>query len=180
MRTLLIAGFGAVALAAASSASAQTSPSNPPPPPPRPTTQALPFLALAGEGDVFEITSSQLAVMRSQNPRVRAFASMLIDHHTRTSNVALAQARAAGINPAPPPVLGSMKRAMIDQLVAAGAADFDRVYMSQQVPAHEQALALHTTYAESGDTAELRTAAQGAIPFVQQHLAQAREMVGGM
>lgn len=134
------------------------------------TTQAMPFLMMAAESDIFEISSSQVAVMKSRNPRVRAFASMLIDHHTMTTNVALRQARAAGIAP-PPAILQADKRDMITQLLATAPADFDRVYLSQQVPAHEQALALHTTYARNGDTPQLRVAANGAVPFVTRHLA---------
>ena len=174
-RSLLAAS---AVLLIAGSAAAQTpgaSPSNPPPPPAAPTTAVLPFLALAAQGDVYEITSSQLAVMRSQNPSVKRFATMLIDHHSRTTNVALTQAKAAGIMPAPP-VLGPQKRSMIDALIAAGAADFDRVYLQQQIPAHEEALALHTTYAASGDTPQLRTAAAGAVPIVRQHLEEVRRM----
>lgn len=143
------------------------------------TTAAMPFLMMAAESDIFEVSSSQVAVMRSQNPRVRRFASMLIDHHTMTTNVALTQAKAAGITP-PPAVLQADKRAMIDALLAASPAEFDRVYLAQQVPAHEAALALHTTYARNGDTPQLRTAAIGAVPFVARHLAEARTMMGGM
>ncbi len=143
------------------------------------TTQAMPFLMMAAESDIFEISSSQVAVMKSQNPRVRAYATMLIEHHTMTTNVALRQAKAAGIMP-PPAVLQADKRDMITQLLAAAPADFDRVYLTQQVPAHEQALALHTTYARSGDTPQLRTAAVGAVPFVTRHLADARKMLGAM
>ena len=146
----------------------------------RPTAAAMPYMQLAGESDVFEISSSMAAVMRSQNAQVRQFAEMLIDHHTRTTNVALAQAKAAGITPAPPPVLGPQKRAMLDQLYAASGPAFDRLYMQQQVPAHEQALAIHTAYAQGGDTPQLRTAATGAIPFVREHLERARLMSGGM
>jgi len=143
------------------------------------TTAAAPFLMMAAESDIFEITSSQIAVMRSQNPAVRAYASMLIDHHTQTTNVALTQAKAAGITP-PPAILQAEKRAMITQLLAASAADFDRMYLTQQVPAHEAALALHTTYARNGDTPQLRTAAVGAVPFVTRHLGEARRMLATM
>ncbi len=143
------------------------------------TTQAMPFLMMAAEADIFEISSSQIAVMRSQNPRVRAYASMLIEHHTMTTNTALRQAKAAGIM-APPAVLQADKRDMITQLLQAAPADFDRLYFTQQVAAHEQALALHTTYARNGDTPQLRTAAVGAVPFVTRHLAEARRMSGAM
>ena len=154
------------------------SPSNPPPPAPAPTGAAMPYLQIAGESDVFEVTSSQIAIQRSQNPRVRAFASMLIDHHTRTTNITLAQAKAAGLMP-PPAVLGQGTRTQIDQLLAAPAADFDRVYLTQQVPAHEQALAVQTTYSRQGDKGPLRTAAKGAIPIITAHLRQARTLQAG-
>lgn len=179
--TTLSIAAAATMLAAAGAVQAQPapSPSNPPPPPAQPTTAAVPFLALAGEADVYEITSSQLAVMRSRNPQIRAFATMLIQHHTGTSNTALAQARAAGVM-AGPPVLGPAMRAQLDRLYAAGPGAFDREYIRQQVPAHEAALALHTTYARSGDTPQLRVAAQGAVPIVESHLDEARRMMAGM
>lgn len=181
MKTSILLAAAALPLTVAGPAAAQ----NPMPAPmpmsmPAPTTTvAQPFLMMAAEGDIFEITSSQIAVMRSQNPRVRAYGTMLIQHHTMTTNVALAQAKAAGIAP-PPSILQADKRDMITQLLEAPAADFDRVYLQQQVPAHEQALALHTTYARNGDTPQLRTAASGAVPFVTRHLAEARRMLGAM
>ena len=143
------------------------------------TTVAQPFLMMAAESDIFEITTSQIALMRSQNPDIRAFGTMLIDHHTTTTNTALAQAKAAGITP-PPAVLQTVKRDMITQLMEAPAADFDRVFLTQQVPSHEEALALHTTYSRRGDTPQLRTASKAALPFVKQHLASARKMLKAM
>jgi putative membrane protein len=172
-RLLCLLSFGL-----AGSAFAQ-SPSNPPPPTPASTGAAMPYLQIAGESDVYEVTSSQIAVQRSQNPRVRAFASMLIDHHTKTTNVTLTQAKAAGLVP-PPAVLGQGTRAQIDQLYAASPADFDRIYIAQQIPAHEQALAVQTAYAQTGDKAPLRSAAGGAIPIIKQHLEHARSLQSGL
>jgi len=151
------------------------SPSNPPPPPPASTGAAMPYLQIAGESDVYEVTSSQIALQRSQNPKVRAFATMLIDHHTKTTNAALTQAKAAGLMP-PPAVLGQGSRSKIDQLYAAAPGDFDRVYIAQQIPAHEQALAVQTAYAAQGDKAPLRASAKAAIPIITQHLKHARAL----
>lgn len=149
-----------------------------PPPPAQPpvTTAAMPFLFMAGESDVYEISSSQVALQRSQNPEVRRFAAMLIEHHTLTTNQALAAAKAAGLLP-PPPALQPDKRDKITRLLAAPAAAFDREYLSQQVPAHEAALALHQTYAQGGDTPQLRAVAQGAVPIVTGHLDEARRLL---
>jgi putative membrane protein len=137
---------------------------------------ALPFMQIGGEADVYEVTSSEIAMKRATSPDVKRFASMLVEHHTLTTNVLLTQAKAAGLAP-PPAVLGQGKRELIDALLTAPAADFDRVYLSQQVPAHEQALKLHSAYAASGDTAALKVAAAGAVPIVERHLAEARRLL---
>lgn len=145
-------------------------------------TAAQPYMMMAGASDLFEIQSSQIALQKSQNPEVRRFAQMLVDHHTQTTATLMQQAQAAGMTP-PPPELMPRQRAMIAQLNAADAASFDRVYLTQQVPAHQEALALHGNYAQRGDTPQLRTAAQGAVPIVQQHLTEAQRMqaaMGGM
>ena len=151
----------------------------PPPTTPPVTAVAKPFLSLAGESDVFEISSSQVALQRSQNPEVRRYAAMLVEHHTLTTNQALAAAKAAGILP-PPPVLDPAKRDKITRLIAADPAGFDREYLTQQVPAHEAALALHQTYAAKGDTPQLVAVARGAVPIVTHHLEDARRMLAAL
>lgn len=174
-RSRLLKPFAALALCLAATPAVSQMP---PPPMSASMSQAIPYLFRAGESDVFEITTSQIALQKSRNPQVRQFASMLIDHHTRTTNLALAAAKSAGIMP-PPPVLDADKRAQIGQLLAAAPANFDRTFLGQQVPAHEVALQLHTGYARSGDAAQLRRTAQGAVPIVQSHLQQARRLLGG-
>ena len=67
--------------------------------------------------------------------------------------------------------------AMLRTIQAAPAARFDTVYMTAQVPAHQEALGLHQNYAANGDTQSLRNAASAAVPFVQQHLTEAQSMV---
>ncbi len=136
------------------------------------------YVKMAGASDLFEIQSSQMALSKAQRPETRQYAQMLIQHHTQTTQATMAAARASGMNP-PPPMLMPMQQRMMDELRRASAANFDRVYMTQQVPAHEMALALHTNYSQRGDTPALRQTAATAVPLVQQHLDQARRM-GGM
>lgn len=147
----------------------------PPPPPPEAMMQAQPFLMAAGQSDVYEITSSQIALMKSSDPAMKRYATELIGHHTMTTNNALKAAKAGGVTP-PPPVLDAANRALIAELQNAPAGDFDRVYIGQQIPAHQGALALQTAYSQGGDVAPLRTAAKGALPYIRQHLAEAQAM----
>lgn len=151
----------------------------PTPPQAAATQRADAYLFHAGAGDVFEITSSMLAVQKSQNPQVRAFASMLIDHHTNTTNAALATAASAGVMP-PPSELSPQQKALIGQLHGAAPAAFDRLYMQQQIPAHQQALAIHSGYARSGDVPALRQTATTAVPIVQGHLTQAQQLLSAV
>ncbi len=142
-------------------------------------TQANAYLRAAGESDIYEITSSQLALQRTQNPEIRAYATKLIDHHTGTTNATLAAAKAGRVLP-PPAVLGPQKRAMVQQLEGQTGAAFDQLYIRQQVSAHQEALALHTNYARAGDVASLRASAGAAVPIVTDHLAEAGAMQSRM
>ena len=169
----LIREIGAILLAGASLPAVAALPT---PPQAAATQQAQAYLFHAGAGDVFEITSSMVAIQKSQNPQVRAFATMLIDHHTQTTNQSLAVAKGAGVMP-PSPELSAMQKSMIGQLMAASGASFDRLYLQQQVPAHQQALSINGGYARSGDVAALRQNAQGAVPVIQAHLAQAQQLL---
>lgn len=141
------------------------------------TTRAQSFLATAGMSDVYEITSSQIALMQSQDADVRRFAQMMIAHHTDTTNGALAAAKRAGVTP-PPPVLDAAHRDKITALLNAQGPAFDTLYWSQQLAGHQAALALMQGYAANGDTPQLRAAAAATIPVVRQHLAQVQAKAG--
>jgi putative membrane protein len=141
--------------------------------------QADAYIRAAGESDIFEVTSSQIALLRTQNPEVRAYAIRLMDHHTMTTNATLDAAKAAGVPP-PPTILGAEKRALIQQLEGRTGLAFDQLYIQQQVPAHEEALALHANYARSGDVPSLRESAAAAVPVVTAHLNEARALQARM
>ena len=134
---------------------------------------AMPYVAMAGASDMYEIRSSQLHHQRGQSPQLHSFATMMIDHHTRTTAATMAAAQAAGMNP-PPPMLMPMQQEMIARLEGLNGAAFDREYARQQVAAHQMALALHQNYARAGDTPSLRASAAAAVPVVRGHLDQIR------
>lgn len=163
----------ALVLAAAAAPLAAQTP--PPPPPPEAKSQAMPYVMAAGQSDLFEINSSQVALQRTQNPAVRRFADMLIKHHSKTTAATMKAAQKAGLNP-PPPSLDPGATQSINELQTAPAADFDRIYLAQQLPAHQAALDLHQSYASGGDQAPLRMSAKAAVPIVKQHIAAAQKL----
>jgi putative membrane protein len=140
-------------------------------------TERTAYVGMAAASDMYEIQSSELARSRAQNPAIRDFAQMLITDHSNTSRQLTAAATAAGMAP-PAPALLPMQVQMINQLQAARGADFDRVYASQQVQAHQMALSLHSNYAQNGDAEPLRAVASAAVPIIQHHLDTARQLAG--
>jgi putative membrane protein len=133
------------------------------------------YVRRAGAADMYEIQSSEIALRRTRRPEVREMAQMLIRDHRRTSAEVMQAARQDNV-PMPPPVLEPAQRNMIRQLERAGPGAFDRLYVSQQVTAHSQALALHRSYARSGDERSLRRVANSAVPIIQGHLTHARRL----
>ena len=138
-------------------------------------TRAMEYGRMAAASDLFEIQSGQIAAQVSMNAETRQYGQMLVQHHTMTSGEMMAAARASGMAP-PPPMLDARKQAMLDQLRSTPAARFDAAFFQMQVMAHQEALALHQTYAARGDVPALRAVAARAVPIVQQHLTQAQSM----
>jgi len=168
-----------IALAFAGIAAPALAQTPPPPPPAEARVQAVPYVMAAGQSDLYEINSSQIAMQKSQNAAIRRYADMLVKHHQKTTAATVAAARKAGMTP-PAPMLDPGAAASIAELQSASPADFDRLYLGQQVPAHQAALDLHKGYGTGGDKPQLRATARKAVPIVQQHLTLAQTMMRAM
>ncbi|MCU6456130.1 DUF4142 domain-containing protein [Sphingomonas sp. A2-49] len=150
----------------------------PPPPPAEAKTSAMPYVMAAGMSDLYEINSSEIALQKSQTTAIRSFATMLIKHHKMTTIATMKAAKKAGLTPTPP-ILDAGATASIAELQAAAPGDFDRIYVGQQIPAHQAALDLHQSYAASGGKAPLRMSARAAVPIVKKHIAAAMKLQAG-
>ena len=133
------------------------------------------YVMKAGAGDLYEIQSSELALRRSRRADVRETAEMMIRDHRGTTATVTEAARRDGV-PVRPPMLEAAQRTMMRQLERASGPAFDRLYLTQQMTAHSQALALHRSYARTGDARALRQAAASAVPVVQGHIAHLRRL----
>lgn len=140
----------------------------------RTPTNRTAFVQMAASSDMFEIQSSQMAMSRSQNPAIRQFAQMMVTDHTSMSQQLMAAAQASGMPPMSPRMM-PMHANMLARLNASSGVAFDRAYASQQLTAHQMALALHSNYAARGDTPALRAVASTAVPVVSQHLNMVRQ-----
>jgi len=138
------------------------------------TPTAAQFVAKAGASDLFERREGQL-MTSSTNPDVRAFAQRMITDHTKSTDMVKAAAKADGMNPATP-TLNPMQQRDLAALKAAKGTARDRLYIQQQKPAHQKALALMQSYAHSGKAMHLKQAAAKIAPMVQSHIDMLNKM----
>ncbi len=132
-------------------------------------TQAAAYMKMAHSSDMFEIESSRLALQMSRNDRIRSFAQMMVDDHTRMMNQMMAMAPGMGMSMAGVQMMPHHMQ-MLQALRASSGASFDMMYKRDQMMAHREASMLHRNYAARGDNAALRAMAARAVAPIEMHL----------
>lgn len=163
------APLAAVMLLAGTSAVAQV-------PGPRQTRE---FVQAAAQSDEFERMEATTALAQSKNPHIRAFAQQMLDAHRATTDRLLGAVAQSNLKP-PAPGIGGDQSMFLAALQSARGADFDKLYVRQQVLAHRAALATQQGYAASGDDAAIRSVAAATVPIVAAHLQMAERMQAAM
>lgn len=146
--------------------SAQVERRAPPRAAPAVPVSAANYVASAGSIDLFIIGSSELALQRSSNQRVRDFARMMIDAHKGTSGQLSFAGRRLNLLPSATP--NPTHRAMLNELQQA--ANFDATYVRQQRAIHREASVLHSAYAAAGTSPTLRPVAKALAPIIERHI----------
>jgi putative membrane protein len=174
LKMLLISGALALGVAGCMTPMASA-----PPPPPVAVTSASEFVPMATSSNLFEIESSRLALQRSRNQEVRRFAQQMIRDHNLASRRMATAVRRAGL-PASRPAMMPKHQQML--ATVEGAADFDAAYVNAQLMAHQEAVALFSSYSSGGDVPQLTNFAGATLPTLQMHLdhVQALRSGGGM
>ncbi|MDX8526708.1 DUF4142 domain-containing protein [Mesorhizobium sp. MSK_1335] len=137
------------------------------------------FVATVPGANEFEIQSSKLAQQKSASADVKAFAAQMIKDHTKAGEdfkAALSQGQTtASIKPAGP-ALQPKEQQMLGELKAATGKEFDAKYIKMQTDAHKDAVALFSTYANSGDDPTMKEFAKKTLPVLKMHEKHAKEL----
>ena len=138
------------------------------------------ILGVLHASNVGESSAANIAKDRSNDSAVKAFADMMIADHAKLDQQGTALAQQIGVTPAPASAtLTSLQNFEEDSLKASerGAA-FDRLYLAQQIDAHQRVLDLVNSSISKARHAELKTALQTQIkPMVEAHLAKAKAII---
>ena len=133
------------------------------------------YVTTAGASDLYERQSSQILLATTTNPDIRAFATMMVSDHAKSTAVVKAAAAQSKVT-APPPALLPAQTELIAQMKAETGPERDAAYVAQQKASHGQALAVQQAYAAGGTAPALKAAASKIVPVVQHHIAMLMKM----
>lgn len=74
--------------------------------------------------------------------------------------------------------LDARHAAMLAQLQGLQGPDFDAAYGQMQYQSHQEAYALHASYAQAGTDPNLRAFAAQTVPVIEQHVAMSTRLPG--
>jgi putative membrane protein len=134
------------------------------------------FVTRASIGNLFAIAESQLAIDRTKDSDVKAFAQQLVADHE--SAKAALETAATGSGATVPTMLDGDHQARVTALQGKSDADFDRTFIADQGEDHSNALTLYADYMLLGDNAELKALAIRMIPITQGQLKKAQALSG--
>jgi putative membrane protein len=133
------------------------------------------YVKTAGASDLFERQSSQLVLETTMDPKVKAFATMMVDNHAKSTAEVKAASAKSGVAAAPP-MLTPTQVELIAELKVLKGAERDARYLAEQKAAHSQALSVQKAYAMDGTAPALKIAAAGIVPVVEHHLSMLKTL----
>jgi len=167
----------ALSLGAIVSASAQTA--KPPTPagkaPGVATADAL-FIRTAGEAGKAEVDLAKLAIAKSSNANVKAFAEALRNDHEKANAELGELADRKGVTIA---ATTASVKAMHNKLAAMSGAEFDKAFLAQMVSDHEKAVSEFTKESKDTKDADIQAFSDKALPTLNEHLARAKDLKAG-
>ncbi len=132
------------------------------------------FLEDAAQGGYTEIQGSQMALEKSQNADVKAFANQMIKDHTAVGQELAALAKSKGYTPPTEPSL--MQKG---ELKALNVTDdsFDSLYARRiGVAAHESTIKVFEKAAKDAKDPDVKAFAEKTLPALHTHLDMAKAL----
>ncbi|HPH90512.1 MAG TPA: DUF4142 domain-containing protein [Ferruginibacter sp.] len=130
------------------------------------------FAVKMADAGMFEVEMGKLALQNASSPKVKEYAQMMIDEHTKANNELMEAARTKNITL--PAGLSDKCQKKFGELSEKKGKDFDKEYMSAMVDDHEEVLDVLNKQAENGNDADLKAWAQSKVGGIKQHLETAK------
>ncbi|PWF46092.1 DUF4142 domain-containing protein [Massilia glaciei] len=152
------------------------------PPPPAVTGSTMRaadqrYLKEIAQGNIAEIKMAEMALAKSQDEQVKAFAQKMIDDHTSVLNQVQQLAQAKGVTL--PDEMDRKHKRLSDKMSAMTGEQFDRAYLSNAgLGDHKNMTQLLARVEKRAVDPDLKRLAAQTRPAVEQHLHSAQQMRG--
>jgi putative membrane protein len=133
------------------------------------------FLTNTAVANLFEIESSKVALAKTKNDKIKAFANLMVTDHTGAGTKFKQAVTDAKLTP-PAEKLDAKHQALLDDLKKKEGAAFDSAYVKAQHDGHVETVAMFEAYAKGGDNARMKQFANEMLPTLKAHLDQVSKL----
>ncbi|SER10975.1 putative membrane protein [Faunimonas pinastri] len=127
------------------------------------------FVTKASVGNTFEVEEAKIALQQASDAKLKQFAQKMIDDHTDAEKKLATAAGKAGDQPQT--TLDQPHQAMLDNLKTFNGTDFDKIYIADQIAAHDETVNLLSDYKQNGQNNDLKSWADDSLTVVKGHKA---------
>jgi putative membrane protein len=121
----------------------------------------------AGDG-LAEVNAGKMAQNKAASPRVKEFATMMVNDHTKAGDELAALAKTKNI--ALPLMPGADAKKAADELAAKSGKDFDKAYIDAMLDGHKKAVKLFEDASQNCKDPDLKAFATKTLPTLKMHL----------
>jgi putative membrane protein len=130
------------------------------------------------QSDLAEVQAGKLGVSKASSPEVKKFAQSMVDDHGKHLSELRTLAKTKGMQL--PTAPAKKHQQAMKKLESASGAEFDKLFMTQMVKDHEDALKLVQDTAKNAKDAELKADAEKTAPVIQKHLEEAKRIAASL
>ncbi len=127
------------------------------------------------DGGLYEVQLATMALTKASSPRVKEFAQMMVNDHTKANNEL--KALASKKNMVLPDVMSEKcQKKYYDLEQKEKGNDFDKEFIDQMVKDHKEDIDKFKDLAEDSKDVDLQSWASTKIPALQHHLDEAQRI----
>ncbi|WBB54271.1 DUF4142 domain-containing protein [Verrucosispora sp. WMMD573] len=133
----------------------------------QPSEQDTQYLQAVHQVNLYEIAAGELAQEKGQNQQVKELGQQFVTDHTELDQSV--QDLAGQLNVELPSEPTTDQQDGLDQLNNASGEEFDRLWVTQELAGHVQAIQATQTEISQGTESQVVQLAQTALPVLQAH-----------
>ncbi|HUC82794.1 MAG TPA: DUF4142 domain-containing protein [Flavisolibacter sp.] len=130
------------------------------------------FVMKAAMGGMMEVESGNVAQQNGNHDRVKSFATMMVNDHSKANSELMALVSGRGITL--PTALPQDMQSHMEEMKKMKGAAFDKHYMGMMVNDHQKTITDFQSQANNGSDPELKAWAAKTLPVLQMHADSAK------